>query len=188
MNARGGLLPLPFLLFLGVAIGIAAATAGQVELRLSPRPPLFTASFSAFFGFVLLVLLPVSVYFYVFHGDWFLLYVVDTGQVPSAVALVGFALQAAISALGFVLGAVLVRAQHTMAAYIAIAVSILLAVAVVPLAAERLRLVGTFAQYHGAFGLLDFAETPLARGAMAMGAFVVGGAGFLLSRLGRAHK
>lgn len=181
-------MPLPFLLFLGLAIGISAATAGQVELRLSPRPPLLTASFSAFLAFVVFVLLPVSVYFYVFHGDWFLLYAVDTGDVPSAIALVGFALQAGFGTLGFLLGSALVRAQHTIAAYVSIAASILLAACVVPLMLERLRVVGTFAQFHGSFGLLDYMETPLARGGVVMGGFLFAGAAFLLSRLHRAHK
>lgn len=181
-------MPLPLLLFLGIAIGIAAAAAGQVELRLSPRPPLLTASFSAFLTFVLLVFVPVSVYFYVFHGDWFLLYVVDTGHVPSAVALVGFALQAGIATLGFLLGSVLVRAQHSSIAYAASGVSVLVAVGIVPLTIDRLRVVGTFAQYHGSFGLLDYPETSLARGGAVMGMFVLVGAAFLLSKLRSAHK
>lgn len=181
-------MPLPFLLFLGVAIGIAAATAAQVELRLSPRPPLLTASYSAFLTFVLLVFLPVSVYFYVFHGDWFLLYVVDTGHVPSAVALVGFGLQAGLATLAFLLGAVLVRAQQTTIAYAATGVSLLLAVGLCPLTIERLRVVGTFAQYHGSFGLSDYAATPLARGGVVMALFTVVGAVFLLVKLARSHK
>jgi len=181
-------LPLPFLLFLGIAVGIAAAAAGQVELRLSPRPPLLTATYSAFLTFVLLVFLPVSVYFYVFHGDWFLLYVVDTGHVPSAIALVGFGLQAGIATLGFLLGSTLVRAQHTKVAYGAIALSVLLAVGNVFLTLERLRVVGTFAQYHGSFGLLAYSGTPLARGGVVMGVFLFVGAAFVLSKLQRAHK
>lgn len=181
-------MPLPFLLMLGVAIGVAAAAAGHVELLLSPRPPLLTAVFSAFLTFVLLVLLPVSAYFYVFHGDWFLLYLVDTGHVPSAIALVGFALQAGAATLGFLLGSALVRAQHRVAVYVTLGVCLLLSAAVVPLALDRLRVVGSFAQFHGSFGLLDYTATPVARGGMVMGTFLLAGIAFLLSRLGRTHK
>ncbi len=181
-------MPLPFLLLLGIAIGISAAAAAKTELLLSPRPPLLTAAFSAFLTFVLLVLVPVSVYFYVFHGDWFLLYLVDTGAVPSAIALVGFALQAGIATLGFLVGTALVRAQHMVAVYVAIGVALLLAAGVVPAALDRLRVVGSFVQFHGSFGLVDYSDTPLARGGLVMGTFLLAGTAFLLSRLGRAGK
>lgn len=181
-------MPLPFLLLLGIAIGVAAAAAAKTELLLSPRPPLLTAAFSAFFTFVLFVLVPISVYFYVFHGDWFLLYLVDTGHVPSAIALVGFALQAGTATLGFLVGTALVRAQHMVAVYVTIGACVLLAAGIVPVAMDRLMVVGSFAQFHGSFGLIGYAETPLSRGGLVMGTFLLAGAAFLLSRLGRAGK
>ena len=50
---------------------------------------------------MLLLLLPVSLYFYVFHGDWFMLYTFDVRRVPSALALFGFAVELAVGLLGF---------------------------------------------------------------------------------------
>ena len=44
------------------------------------------------------MIVPVSVYFYVFHGDWFLLYLFDVSRIPSAIAMVGFFVQAGLGA------------------------------------------------------------------------------------------
>ena len=181
-------MPLPFLLMLGLATGVAAAAAGHSELLLSPRPPMLTAAFSAFLTFVLLVLLPVSVYFYVFHGDWFLLYLIDTGRVPSAIALVGFGLQAGFAVLGFLIGSALVRAQHKLAAWIAAGVGLVLALGSVGVSLDRLRVVGTFAQFHGSFGLEPYEATSVAQGGGVMGAFLLMGVAFVLVRLGGSHK
>ena len=70
-------MPHPTVLFLAFATGLAAAIAGRSELKISPRPALFTRSALAFLIFDFLVLVPASAYFYVFHGDWFLLYALD---------------------------------------------------------------------------------------------------------------
>jgi hypothetical protein len=67
-------------------------------------------------------------------------------------------------------------------------VSLSLAAALFPLTIDRLRVVGTFAQYHGSFGLLDYTATPLARGGAVMALFVLAGATFLLAKLRLAHK
>ena len=94
-------MPFTTLLLLGFGVGAAAALAGAAELRVSPRPVLLSDSFGAFVAFMLLLLVPVSVYFYVFHGDWFMLYTVDVRRIPSALALLGFALELAVGLLGF---------------------------------------------------------------------------------------
>ena len=56
---------------------------------MSPRPLPLTRSFVAYVSFACLVIAPISVYFYVFHGDWFLLYLIDVNRIPSAIAMVG---------------------------------------------------------------------------------------------------
>ena len=66
-------MPLPTLICLVFATGIAAALAARVELRVSPRPPLLTRSFAAFAVFTMLVPVPVGVYFYLFHSYFLLL-------------------------------------------------------------------------------------------------------------------
>lgn len=133
--------------------------------------------------FVALVVIPISVYFYAFHGDWFLVYTVDVRRLPSAVALFGFVLEAAIAACGFILGAVLVRNRHGWIASAIAGVAVGSAVVLTAALRERLAVVGTLAQYKGDFGLSPFASGPLLPGALAMGAILFAGYGWLVSRL-----
>ena len=176
-------MPLPTLICLAFATGIAAALAGRVELRVSPRPVLLTRSFMAYVVFASFVLIPIAVYFYVFHGDWFLLYMVDVARVPSALALLGFVCLIAIGAAGFMLGSVMVRSQRDTLAGMLAALAILASGAVVLVARERLEVVGTFAQYRGQFGLEEFSEGPLLQGALLMGTLLAIGSVGLIARL-----
>jgi hypothetical protein len=114
--------PLPTLVFLAFGIGLSAALLGAAELRISPRHALFSSSFRAFALFLVLLVVPVSVYFYVFHGDWFLLYSVDVRRVPSALALLGFVAEAGFGVIGFMVGSAFARAQRMGVGY-AIALS-----------------------------------------------------------------
>lgn len=175
-------MPLPTLVFLALGIGVAAALAGGTELRLSPRHALLTNSFMAFAMFLGLVLLPASAYFYIFHGDWFLLYTIDVNRIPSAMALVGFILEAGVGMAGFSLGAGLARSQRSRAGIVAVAVCLLLCGSVVLVWPERLSMVGTLAQYRGGFGLTDYGGS-LLQGAMAMAGFIVVGGVFLVLRI-----
>jgi hypothetical protein len=170
------------------ASGLAAALAGRQELRTSPRPIALTRSFFAFASYAALVVVPISIYFYAFHGDWFLLYLVDVARIPSAIALVGFALEACLGAIGFVLGALLVRSQREAMVGALIGLLLLLAVAVVVLYADRLAQVGTYAQFHGQFGLSGWGEAPLLTGALAMMAGLVLGLAFMVARLWQAGR
>jgi len=75
-------LPLLFLLFVAIATGGLSAYAGRDEIRHSGEAMWRTEAFLAYALFVGLVLLPTVIYFYVFHGDWFLFYWIDTGRAP----------------------------------------------------------------------------------------------------------
>lgn len=160
-----------------------AAIASRTELRLSPRHALLTNGFGAYAIFAALVLVPVSVYFYVFHGDWFLLYLFDVQRIPSAVALVGFVLEAGIGAIGFALGAALVRSQRDALAGVAVAVALLTAVGIPLAMRDRLAVVASFAQFEGGFGLTPFVDASLLPGAIAMSLLLATGLAFLLIRL-----
>lgn len=176
-------MPLPTLLCLAFAAGLGAAVAAHSELRVSPRPSVLTRSFGAFMIFVGLVVLPISVYFYTFHGDWFLAYTVDVRRLPSAVALLGFLLEAAIAAAGFVLGAVLVRNRHAWIASAIAGVAVGGAVVVTAALRDRLAVVGTLAQYRGDFGLSPVTSGPLLAGTLAMTTILVAGYVWLVTRL-----
>jgi len=176
-------LPLPTLLFLAFASGLAAALGARAELRVSPRPAMLTKSFGSYMLFAGLVLVPVSAYFYVFHGDWFLLYLVDVRRVPSALALLGFLLEAGVGAAGFSAGAVLVRSQRETIGGALTGLAVLGALAVVVVARERLRVVGSYAQFEGGFGLDPYGSGALWQGTAVMTALLLVGLGWLLARL-----
>jgi len=179
--------PLPTLVFLAFGIGLSAALLGAAELRISPRHALFSSSFRAYALFLVLRVVPVSVYFYVFHGDWFLLYSVDVRRVPSALALLGFVAEAGVGVLGFMLGSAFARAQRMGVGYGIASACAPAALAVAFLWPERLRSVGTFAQYQGDFGLLPYGGSLMQAG-IAMGCVLIVGASFLLVRIRAARK
>ncbi len=181
-------MPLPPLLVFTMVSGLAAALAGRQELRTSPRPVPLTRSFFAYLSYALLVVVPISVYFYVFHGDWFLLYTFDVSQIPSAVALVGFGVQAGLGALAFVIGAILVRNQHEVVAGAALGVLIVAGGGLAVTYTDRLSQVGSYAQFHGQFGLEPFESGPLLSGALTMASITVFGLVFLLVRLWQAGR
>jgi hypothetical protein len=180
-------MPLPTLVFIAFGVGVAAALLGGSELRLSPRHAVLTSTFKAFALFLVFVLVPVSVYFYVFHGDWFLLYAFDMRRIPSAVALVGFMAEAGIGVLGFLLGAGFARNQRNGIGIAVVGASLIAALAVVALWPDRLSVVGTFAQYRGDFGLRSYGGS-LMQGTLVMGALLLYGAIFLLVRIRVASR
>ena len=181
-------MPFPTLTILVFGIGVAAALAAAERLRFSPRPVLLTGGFAVYALFLGLLFVPVSAYFYIFHGDWFLLYLIDVQKIPSALALLFFVLEACLGVLGYVLGASLARAQN-MASGSAIAGGCLIAsVAVVFAFPDRLSVVGTFAQYRGDFGLVSYQASTVLQGAVPMGALLLAGTAFLLIRLRSSRK
>jgi hypothetical protein len=175
-------LPFTTFLALSIATGFAAALAGSQELRISPRHALVTSSFFALLAFVGFLLLPASIYFYVFHGDWFMLYLLDVRHVPSALALIGFLLEGLLAVAGFSLGASLIRNQHTPWIIGGLSVSGLAALSVLALCPERLRSVGTYGQYRGGFGLEGYGGA-LMQGTAAMGLLLLAGGALLIFRI-----
>lgn len=181
-------MPLPLIVCLAFASGAATALAGRAELRVSPRAALLTQAFAAYQLFVVLLLLPATAYFYVFHADWFLLYLVDPRDIPSALALLGLLAIGGIGALGFLAGASLVRSQREAWAGGLAAALALLGLGVSLGLGDRLRRVGTYVQFHRGFGLTDYGDGPLYAGTLSLGLLMVLGLVFLLVRLELSHR
>jgi hypothetical protein len=177
------LLPFPTLVLLALAIGVAAALSAGNRLRLSLKPVLLTGSFITFFIFIGLVWIPVSAYFYIFYGDWFVLYSIDVRRIPSAVALVGFLLEGGIGVLGFLLGASLARTQRSSVGAAVIALCLAASGAVVFFYRERLSVIGSYAQYYGDFGLEPYRSSALMKSVLPMSVILFAGTVFLLIRL-----
>lgn len=176
-------LPLPSLVLLGFSIGLAAALAARADLCLSPRPAIVSKACTAYGIFVGLILVPISIYFYAFHGDWALLYVVDSRHIPSAFALLCFLLEGLIGLGGFLLGAAWVRTQREGWAFGAASISVLAALAVIFIGWERLSQVGSYEQFHGQYGLESYGSGAVFQGTLTMGLIFVLGAAYLLVRL-----
>jgi hypothetical protein len=176
-------LPLPTHLLLTFASGVIAALAARSDLRGSPKPAFVSRAFLAYLLYAALVAVPVSVYFYVFHGDWYLLYLVDTERVPSALALVGALLELAVGAGGFLIAASLIRTQRDQWAGALIGVALSGAVGMLPLLQGRLSVVGSYRQFHGQFGLSSYGGS-LLYGTVAMSLWMVVGLTLLVYRLG----
>lgn len=128
-------------------------------------------------------MVPVSAYFYMFHGDWFLLYLADTERVPSALALLGGVVEIALGAVGFLLGASLVRTQREQWAGAAIGAALSLALGMLPVVRQRLMVVGSYRQFHGDFGHGTYGGA-LFQGTLVMSLWMVVGLAFLVYRLG----
>ncbi|MFW2387567.1 MAG: hypothetical protein ACN4G0_04480 [Polyangiales bacterium] len=156
----GNILPLLFLLLIAIAAGALAAHAGRDEVRHSSDPIWRMESFLGLAIFVTLVLLPTLIYFYVFHGDWFLLYAVNTVHAPWAFGLLSGALLLGAAALGFRLGAAFCRASRDAAARRISWAALFVALSVWPLAWARLSVVGSYRQFTRDYGLVAFFSSP----------------------------
>jgi hypothetical protein len=174
--------PLPPLVALTLISGLAAAIAGREDLRASPRHVALTSAGLAYASYALLVLMPVTTYFYVFHGDWFLLYLLDVSRIPSAAALLAVAAQGALGMAAFVAGALLVRAQRERWLWAGIASAGLLGVGALAPGLGRLGQVGSYSQFHRNFGLRPF-DGPILAGSVAMTSVALFGLAVLILRL-----
>ena len=166
----GNTLPLFFLLFMAFATGALAAYAGRDEIRHSSSEAMWRAESFLAYAVVLrgLVLLPTGLYFYVFHGDWFLLYWVNTGNERLGswgLSLVWSSCTARRRVRGAsAVGAALCRGSRDSAAARRLAI-VLMAVlrgrAVWPLAWERLsQSSARFGSTTRDYGLVSYFESP----------------------------
>ena len=178
-------MPLVFLLFIACATGLLAAHAGRDEVRLSPEPIWRMETFSAYSLFAAFVVVPTTIYFYVFHGDWFLFYLVDTGAAPWLWGLLAILLMLASAAAGFRLGVALCRASRDAAVRRATAGALLIALSIWPLAWNRLSVVGSYRQFTRDYGLIPFFRSPACYSGLAI--LIIGVVAFvwLMSRIGQ---
>src|SRR5438105_5390648 len=115
-------------------------------------------------GLGLLVYAPIVGYFTALHGDWAYLYVVRWARVPSAIDLAAVLACGAAVPAGFALAtpwAIAKRSPRLL--WLAAGIGGIVLVGVV-LASRRLAFSATYAQYHGGFGAVPLARSPLGRG------------------------
>ena len=178
-------MPLLFLLLIAFATGALSAYAGRDELRHSSDPVWRMETFLAYALFVILVLVPTAIYFYLFHGDWFLFYWVDTARAPWFWGLMGAALLLGAALLGFWIGLALCRASRDRATRRITIGSVLIALAVWPLAWSRLSVVGSHRQFSRDYGLTTFFASPAFYSGLAMVLVIVLAFGWLVYHVDR---
>ncbi|MGB5813313.1 MAG: hypothetical protein WBG86_22445 [Polyangiales bacterium] len=161
-------MPLFCLLFIAFATGALAARAGREEVRHSADPLWRMEAFLAYALFACLVLLPTTIYFYVFHGDWFLLYFADTAHAPWILGIAVVLVVAAVAVAGFRLGAALCRASRDRLLRRVATVAFVLAVGVWPLGWSRLSVVGSYREFTRSYGLTAYFASPVFYAGLAM--------------------
>jgi hypothetical protein len=164
-----GTVPIPFAPLIGLALGAALAWSAAPELARDDGPIALSRPFVVVAAFAALVWLPVVGYFVAFHGDWAYLYVVPWQRVPSAVDMVLVLFSAAAVIGGFGLAVPTVRKRRLAPVIALIVVPGAAVAASFMLAAHRLAVSGTFAQFHGDFGTEPIAASPLGKGVLFLG-------------------
>ncbi len=168
--------------------GAFAAYAGRDELRHNGGAMWRAESFLAYLLFFLLALLPTAIYFYVFHGDWFLFYWVNTGQAPWLWGALTAVLLCGAGLAGFGLGAALCRGSRDTTARRLGTLGTILAVGVWPLAWQRLSRVGTYRQYDREYGLTPYFESAAFFSGIAMLLVLIGAFAWLAMRIERQTR
>lgn len=142
-------------------------------------------AYGLFVGFVLL---PTVVYFYAFHGDWFLFYWVDTGRAPWVWGMVAIVLSFGGALAGFRVGAVACRASRDAVARRVAILTLAGALAVWPLAWSRLSVVGSHRQFVRGYGLVGFFSSAAFYSGLVMIAVVVAALALTAVRIDRQTR
>jgi len=166
-------------------MGALSAHAGRDEVRHSADPVWRMEAFLAYALFVGFVLLPVVIYFYAFHGDWFLSYWVDTGRAPWVWGMLAALFLVGAASLGFWLGAALCRASRDRAVRRIAVSALFIAAALWPLGWDRLSVVGSYRQFTRDYGLVTFLASPAFYSGLAMLAITGAAFTWLVYRIDR---
>jgi len=161
--------PIAFAPLIGLALGAALAWLAAPELMRLDGPIIACRPFAVVTAFAGFVWLPVVGYFVAFHGDWSYLYVVPWQHVPSAVDLGLVLLAAAAVVGGFWLAVPAVRKRRSGPLVAMVVAPGALALVGLTLAARRLAVSGTYAQFHGDFGTEPIGASALGKGVVLMG-------------------
>jgi hypothetical protein len=160
--------PIAFAPLFGFALGAALAWIGAPELGRLEGPVVASRPFAVVAAFAGFVWFPVVGYFVAFHGDWSYLYEVPAQRVPSAVDLFLVLFAAAAVMGGFWLAVAPLRKRRIKPVAAMVVVPAALAVVGVSLAAHRLGMSGTYAQFHGDFGTEPIGASALGKGVVLM--------------------
>ena len=163
----------PLDVLISVVLSGAVALACRGQLRVSSRSWYATRYFTALSTFLLLLVLPSAAYRYFFHPDWAAMYLIEASDltVPFSVACL-----VAMSGAGvgtFALGSHCARSHREWLILTVLALAVGGIFVVAALSGTRLGQVGTYAQWHGSFGLRPLFTTDLWPALLVMGGCVL---------------
>jgi hypothetical protein len=161
--------PIYFAPVVGLALGAVLAWIAAPELARDEGPIALSRPFAVVASFAALLWLPVVGYFVAFHGDWSYLYLVPWQHVPSAIDLGLVLLSGAAVLGGFWLGVRPVRKRRLGPVVVMVVAPGVFAAVGLTLAAHRLAVSGTYAQFHGEFGTEPIVASTLGKGVLLMG-------------------
>jgi hypothetical protein len=176
------LIALPF----GLCLGVAFAWLARRELRRVTNSDSASRGLTIATLFSLFVLAPVSAYFLAFEPDWCFAYLVDTAQASAALAPSLLLLALASVPGGFLLGQQLLDRGGDEATLLrALLGGVVLTLGAVMLGLRRFAVQGSYAQFHGDFGIQPIAGSSLGYAVLLLGFWLTAGLGFAVWNLRR---
>ncbi len=146
-------MPIPHLLLVNLLLGSLCAWSGRSVVRLASRSAIVSPYFATLLLGELFLMVPLGSYLYLFYPDWSWAYLVSAPRVPSAVVvlvLLGYPLAAVSGYLGAVAAC---RAGQDRVVMSALGTGTGIVLIAILLTWGRIGAVGTYEQYHRAFGL-----------------------------------
>jgi len=165
--------PILLALLSAFVLGVAFAWLARIELSRVDAPVIATRPFNVVLGFAALIYAPIVGYFVVFHGDWTYGYIIPWRHVPSAFDLALVTFSGGSVLLGFVTSTHAARARKLNVVAWLGGAPLGVSVIAIALAAGRLGVSATYAQYHGGFGVVPIASSGLGHGVLLMGVVLV---------------
>ena len=171
-------MPAPLAPLIGFALGIAFAWWAREELARSQASAggIGSRSLVIVTLFATVVFAPIGSYFLAFEADWSYAYFIDTRRIPSALQLALVLVDAASVPIGFVVAASYARSRKLVPVLTLATSPAVLVLACLAVAAGRLGIQASYAQFHGDFGTRPIAGSSLGYALLWMDALLVLGA------------
>lgn len=154
-------MPAPVAPFVGLILGLLFAWAAAEELSRRSQGPLGSRSLVVVALYGITVYAPICGYFIAFTPDWAFVYFIDNERRTGAIDIVLALTDAMSPVAGFLMGA-RAASSHSPAGLLRLsAMPAVISVVFLVLAARRLTVVATYAQFHGHFGTRSLAGSTL---------------------------
>ena len=177
------MLPAPFL---GFSLGVLFAWIARHEIARAAPAALASRSLSIVALYAVLIFGPACAYFLVLEPDWAGAYLFDAGRRARLVSVAGTLLALVSVPFGFVIAAPAARTQRSVSVVRLGAIAGLATVALTLALFPRLSVRGTYAEFHGDFGIEPVAHSALGWGLFWVGLVVAGSTAYVASALARS--